>query len=390
MEQNIAPGTDRNNMERRNFVKAITVGSLGALALGSSASASSLENNPSENQSPAVKRFFMKVGCQSGGTTIENLEFKARHGVFNIDGGSPKFIKGVGWDLADSLAKKEACEKYGISLDAYHLPLTSDGIDKVIFPNIMLGKSPERDREIEMLQQMITVAGKSGVHSLSYNTTILPILRTGNIIDPRRGNASYTYWNYQESLSKNEPLTIAGVVSVDQIYERITYMLDKLLPVAEEYKVRLANHIADPPTHVGYRGITRWNSPDIFAGIKRFANLYDSKYHGFNLCLGSVAEGLKDPKTEILTIIKWIGERNKIFNIHLRNIKGGWDNFQEVYPDNGDMDFFKVMKVLRDVNYSYMVMPDHVPHHPNPASSSQAFAFAYGYIKALIQAVSGE
>ncbi len=390
MEQNIAPGTDGNNMERRNFVKAITVGSLGALALGSSASASSLENNPSENQSPAVKRVFMKVGCQSGGTTTENLEFKARHGVFNIDGGSPKFIKGVGWDLADSLAKKEACEKYGISLDAYHLPLTSDGIDKVIFPNIMLGKSPERDREIEMLQQMITVAGKSGVHSLSYNTTILPILRTGNIIDPRRGNASYTYWNYQESLSKNEPLTIAGVVSVDQIYERITYMLDKLLPVAEEYKVRLANHIADPPTHVGYRGITRWNSPDIFAGIKRFANLYDSKYHGFNLCLGSVAEGLKDPKTEILTIIKWIGERNKIFNIHLRNIKGGWDNFQEVYPDNGDMDFFKVMKVLRDVNYSYMVMPDHVPHHPNPASSSQAFAFAYGYIKALIQAVSGE
>jgi len=390
MERIIDPGTDRSNMERRNFVKTITVGSLGALALGSSASASNSENTPSENPSPAVKKILMKVGCQSGGTTTENLEFKARHGVFNIDGGSPKFIKGVGWDLVDSLAKKEACEKHGISLDAYHLPLTSDGISKVIFPNIMLGKSPERDREIEMLQQMITVAGKTGVHSLSYNTTILPILRTGNIIDPKRGNASYTYWNYQESLSKNEPLTIAGVVSVDQIYERITYLLDRLLPVAEEYKVRLANHIADPPTHVGYRGITRWNSPDIFAGIKRFANLYDSKYHGFNLCLGSVAEGLKDPKTEILPIIKWIGEKNKIFNIHLRNIKGGWDNFQEVYPDNGDMDFFRVLKVLRDVNYPYMVMPDHVPHHSDPASSSQAFSFAYGYIKGLIQAVSAE
>ena len=390
MERNITPGPDGNNMERRNFVKAITVGSLGALALGSSASASNLGNTPSENPSPAVKKVLMKVGCQSGGTSTENLEFKARHGVFNIDGGSPKFIKGVGWDLQDSLAKKEACEKYGISLDAYHLPLTSDGIDKVIFPNIMLGKSPERDREIEMLQQMITVAGKTGVHSLSYNTTILPILRTGNIIDPKRGNASYTYWNYQESLRKNEPLTKAGVVSVDQIYERITYLLDRLLPVAEEYKVRLANHIADPPTHVGYRGITRWNSPDIFAGIKRFANLYDSKYHGFNLCLGSVAEGLKDPKTEILPIIKWIGERNKIFNIHLRNIKGGWDNFQEVYPDNGDMDFFRILKLLRDVNYPYMVMPDHVPHHSDPASSNQAFSFAYGYIKGLIQAVSAE
>jgi mannonate dehydratase len=390
MKRNITPGPDGNNMERRNFVKAITVSSLGALALGSSASASNSGNTSSGNPSPAVNKVLMKVGCQSGGTTTENLEFKARHGVFNIDGGSPKFIKGTGWDLEDSLAKKEACEKYGISLDAYHLPLTSDGINKVIFPNIMLGKSPERDREIEMLQQMITVAGKTGVHSLSYNTTILPILRTGEILDPKRGNASYKYWNYQESLSKNEPLTIAGVVSVDQIYERITYLLDRLLPVAEEYKVRLANHIADPPTHVGYRGITRWNSPDIFAGIKRFANLYESKYHGFNLCLGSVAEGLKDPKTEILPIIKWIGERNKIFNIHLRNIKGGWDNFQEVYPDNGDMDFFRILKVLRDVNYPYLIMPDHVPHHSDPGSSSQAFSFAYGYIKGLLLALSDE
>ena len=377
-------------MERRNFVKAITIGSVGALALGSSVSASNSGNITSENPSQAAKKVLMKVGCQSGGTTTENLEFKARHGVFNIDGGSPKFIKGVGWDLEDSLAKKEACEKYGISLDAYHLPLTSDGIAKAIFPNIMLGKSPERDKEIEMLQQMITVAAKTGVHCLSYNTTILSVLRTGKIIDPKRGNASYSYWNYQESLNKNEPLTIAGEVSADQIYERITYLLDRLLPVAEEYKVRLANHIADPPTHAGFRGITRWNSPDVFIGIKRFANLYASKYHGFNLCLGSVAEGLKDPKTEILPIIKWIGERNKIFNIHLRNIKGGWDNFQEVYPDNGDMDFFRILKVLRDVNYPYMVMPDHVPHHSDPASRSQAFSFAYGYIKGLIQALSGE
>jgi mannonate dehydratase len=35
-------------------------------------------------------------------------------------------------------------------------------------------------------------------------------------------------------------------------------------------------------------------------------------------------------------------------------------------------------------------MPDHVPHHPAPGSSEQAFAFAYGYIKAMLQAVSAE
>ena len=379
-------------MERRSFVKSITAGSIGAAVLtGTMGAAAFGRDKPApENPPQQKKKLIMKVGCQSGGTTVENLEFKARHGVFNLDGGAPKVIPGVGWDLQDSLAKKEACEKYGISLDAYHLPLTSDGIDKVATPNIMLAKSPERDREIEMIQQMISVAGKTGVHCLNYNTIILPILRTGETLDPKRGNASYTTWDYKEAMKRNEPLTVAGVVNIDQMYERITYFLDRVLPVAEEYKVRLANHIADPPTHVGYRGITRWNSPDVFAGIKRFAQLYKSPSHGFNLCLGSTAEGLKNPRTEILPIIKWVGERNQIFNIHLRNIKGGFDYFQEVYPDNGDMDFFQVIRALRDVGYPYLVMPDHVPHHTDPASSNQAFSFAYGYIKALLQAVSSE
>lgn len=319
-----------------------------------------------------------------------NLEFLARHGVFNMDAGSPRKIEGVGWDLEDSLKMREACENYGISLDAYHLPLSSAGIERVETPNIMLGKSPERDYEIEMIQQMISVAGKTGVKTLNYNTVIHSILRTGRTIDPARGNASYSTWNYEEALKRNEPKTIAGDVSVDEMYERIIYLLDRLLPVAEEYNVRLANHIADPPAPVGYRGITRWNSPDVFAGIKRFAQLYDSPAHGFNLCLGSVAEGLKDPKNEILPVIQWVGDRKQIFNIHLRNIKGGWNNFQEVYPDNGVMDFAQIIRTLRDVGYDGMVMPDHIPHHEDPASGLQGHAFAFGYIKAIIDMLANE
>ncbi|WP_421827458.1 mannonate dehydratase [Larkinella sp.] len=369
-------------MKRKSFIKVMAASSVGAAAFGAEQARAEVKAAP--------KKVLMKVGCQSGGTTVENLEFKARHGVFNLDGGSPVTIPGKGWDLDDSMKKREACEKYGISLDAYHYPLTSAGIDKVQYPNIMLGKSPERDREIEILQQMIQVAGKTGIKVLNYNTTILPVLRTGRYTDPKRGNADYSVWNYEEALKQNHPKTIAGDVTIEQMFERITYLLDRILPVAKEYKVKLANHIADPPTPVGYRGITRWNSPDVFKGIQRFAKLYDSEYHGFNFCIGSIAEGLKDPKTEIMPIIKWVGERNQIFNVHLRNIKGGWNNFQEVYPDNGDMNFLHVVRALRDVGFSGMVMPDHVPHHHDPASTPQAFSFAYGYIKGLLQAVSDE
>ena len=375
-------------MQRRKFVKSLAAGSAGAAVIGASATASAERLSPSWSSGQQVTG-RMTVGCQHGGTSIKNLEFLARHGVFNMDADQPKFIAGTGWDLDDSLSKKEVCEKYGISMDAYHLPLTSAGIDNVATPNIMLGKSPERDREIEIIQQMITVAAKSGVKVLNYNTTILPILRTERTVDPGRGNASYSTWNYEEAIRNGldkEPVT-GGAVSIDEMYERITYFLDRVLPVAEEFKVKLANHIADPPVPSGYRNITRWNSPDVFEGIKRFANLYDSQYHGFNLCLGSTAEGLKDPVIEILPIIKWVGDRNQIFNIHLRNIKGGWNNFQEVYPDNGDMNFVQVVKALKAVGYSGMVMPDHIPQHSDPGSGLQGHAFAFGYIKALIQAV---
>lgn len=381
------------NVDRRKALSTILKGGLGATALGSIGSLSAACKQTEKKESKVEedlkekKPILYKVGCQHGGTGRKNLEFLARYGVFNMDGGSPKFIEGVGWDLDDSMRKREACEKYGIKLDAYHLPLSSAGIEKISTPNIMLGKSPARDREIELIQQMITVASKTGVKVLNYNTIIHVILRTGDTLDASRGNTYYRSWNLEEALTKNEGLTIAGKVDIDEMYERITYFLNRVIPVAEEYNVKLANHIADPPAPVGYRGITRWNSPDVFEGIKRFAQLYDSPSHGFNLCLGSTAEGLQEPRTEILPIIKWVGERKQIFNIHLRNIKGKYNDFQEVYPDNGDMDFGEILVALRDVGYDAMVMPDHIPRHEDPAAYLQGHAYAFGYIKALMHAI---
>lgn len=346
-------------------------------------SAKSGKAEPASNDIPVL----YKLGCQHFGATRRNLEFLSRYGVFNFDPGMPKMIEGVGWDLDDSLRLVDACAEYGISLDAYHLPLSSAGIDRVSSPNIMLGKSPERDREIEMIQQMIEVAGKSGVRTLLYNTTILPVTRLEPTVDPTRGNSRYHTWNWKEAEKRPQPRTIAGDVDVDEVFERITYLLDRLLPVAEEYDVRLGNHIADPPMPAAYRGVMRWNSPDVFAGIKRFAELYDSPSHGFNLCLGSISEGLNNPRKEILPIIKWVGERKQIFNIHLRNIKGGFNNYMEVFPDNGDLDFAEILRALRDVGFDGMVMPDHIPKHDDPASDLQGHAFAFGYIRALMQTI---
>ena len=109
----------------------------------------------------------------------------------------------------------------------------------------------------------------------------------------------------------------------------------------------------------------------------------------------SVQQVLTNRNIQILCSVKALNEiekskRNQIFNVHLRNIKGGFNNFQEVYPDNGEMNFLHVVRALRDVGYAGMVMPDHVPHHHDSAAHLQAFSFCYGYKKGLIQAISDE
>jgi mannonate dehydratase len=96
---------------------------------------------------------------------------------------------------------------------------------------------------------------------------------------------------------------------------------------------------------------------------------------------------LQAPGEEIFDVIRYFGTRKKLFNVHFRNIRGRRDDFVEVFPDEGDIDMVKAAMVYREVGYPYMLMPDHVPTHQDDPGSLQGFAFSYGYIRAIIQAL---
>lgn len=99
---------------------------------------------------------------------------------------------------------------------------------------------------------------------------------------------------------------------------------------------------------------------------------------------------LEDPGSEIFDVIRFFGNRRKIFNVHFRNIRGHFLNFQETFPDDGDVNMIQAMRVYKEVGYDGMIMPDHVPKIEGDAGGRQAFAFAFGYIQALIQMVGQE
>src|SRR4029453_1995324 len=100
---------------------------------------------------------------------------------------------------------------------------------------IMLGESPERDRDIEDVQVAIRNCAKVGIPSIKYNMSLLGVLRTPRTAG--RGNTRLSTWRLAEAGEIAKKETRAGRVPADLYWERITYFLDRVIPVAAEHKV---------------------------------------------------------------------------------------------------------------------------------------------------------
>ena len=146
----------------------------------------------------------------------------------------------------------------------------------------------------------------------------------------------------------------------------------------------------DPPgLPRGYQGVSNWNAAPatVLESLQRYEAIVDSPYNGIQLCLGTCMEGLKDPKTELLPIVRYFAGKGKIHQIHMRNIRGGLHNFQEVYIDEGEASFIEVVRVLRDAGFAWSYCPDHMPAHPDDPKGYQGFAHGFGYIQALTRRI---
>lgn len=376
-------------MKRRQFVTLSGLTGLGAVVQGRPVS--------TQTSAPSVASKGPVLGCQRGPTDLRRLQHFKRHGVDHICGFPENGADPASWTVESLSALRDRCAAQGVSLDMIEFPMLSSASIDTMTPQhamnptlapglgkaIMLGKDPERQREIEFVQSIIRNCARAGIPAAKYNMNLLGVLRTADT--PGRGGTHLSTWRLSEA-KEDPPLTAAGRVTAEVAWERITYFLERVVPVATEYKVRLACHPHDPGVPArGFRGIVRVLGT--VEGMKRFIDIAPSPYHGLNLCIGSTAEMLQDPNREIHDVIRDLGARQKIFNIHFRNIRGRRDDFQETFPDEGDMDMVAVMRTLKQVGYEHMVMPDHLPRHADDPQGDQAFAFGYGYIKALLQAV---
>ena len=171
-------------------------------------------------------------------------------------------------------------------------------------------------------------------------------------------------------------------VSADEIWERLSWFLGELVPVAEEAGVRLAAHPDDPPVEVLRGGARLVNQPEKY---DRLLDIVDSRSNSAELCLGSVQEMTQG---DVYETVRKLARRGRIGYIHFRNVKGKVPDYVETFIDEGDIDMAEIVRILRDENFDGVLIPDHTPELDCDAPWHAGMAFALGYMRALVKSAA--
>jgi mannonate dehydratase len=334
------------------------------------------------------------------------------------------------WDARKLAGYRQWVEGFGLELDVFALDVGSILLDSLVD---LEGAKKQR----ATLAANIRKAADAGIGCLKYNVQMVGITRTG--LKPGRGGAQnsgfvhaeysaeddrrHSYWGVGYPTRQVSPQAsdiptpppeggappwggpapardegdaetamLCGQKMAREVppvsekagWDAIEFLVEGLVPAADEAGVRLACHPHDPAYPLGgLNGIEHVvGSAD---GIRKFLALSPSPNHGLNFCQGTVAEMFREPGKHMIPVIEEFAATGRIFMVHFRNIRGGYLDFQEVFPDEGDVDMFEAVKAYQRGGYSGPLCPDHVPVSELDENRERFMAFALGYTRGLLQ-----
>ena len=247
---------------------------------------------------------------------------------------------------------------------------------------IVMG-GPERNRDIDLYFDSIRAAGQAGLGIITYNFTAL---RASEGYRARhgqgRGRSSLRDFDF-ERVRGLPPLQDVGRHNAEEMWARLKYFLEAVVPVAEEAGVRLAVHPNDPPVHE-YRGVAQ---PLIdVASLTRLLDIVDSPSNSLFFDTGVMTEAGENPPEAIRTF----GGRDRIAIVHYRNVRVDTPRlkYTETFIDEGECDMRACMQAFCDVGYAGTLDPDHSPGISGDSWDNRiGWGLAFGYITGLRSAV---
>jgi mannonate dehydratase len=291
------------------------------------------------------------------------------------------------WTYEDFTALIAMLGRHGLKLAAL------ENFSPNFWSDILLD-GPKKREQMDNLKRLIRDAGKAGVPVIGYNFSIAgvwgwmrkPVARGGaNTVvfdmaafDHDEPMPDGVVWNmrYREGAPAARPVT----VSDRELWSRLSWFLEELVPVAEEAGVRLAAHPDDPPV-ASLRGTARLvNEPGKY---DRLLSIVESPANALEFCIGSLQE-MKPNGSDIYTTTRHFARLGKIAYVHFRNVRGHVPRYQETFVDDGDVDMAEIVRVLHEENYEGVLVPDHVPDLNCSAPWHAGHAYTVGYMKALV------
>lgn len=314
--------------------------------------------------------------------THERLTFAKQLGVSGVQMNTPLLPDEDGyWKYEDLKRLKDRCESYGLRLEALENTPTR------FYIKAMLGL-PGRDEQIENYQKTLRNMGKAGIPMLGYNWMPNWVWRTPD----KKGRGGVRVTSFDIAEIDTSPL-VAGMRTLDvleghtigknEMWENYRYFTQAVLPVAEEAGVKMAIHPDDPPVpELG--GVARLF--DSIEGYKMaMEEVAPSSNHGIEFCMGCFSEM---GGNNVMDAIRYFGERNKIFYVHLRDVQGWVPSFQECFLGEGNFDPVEAVRALKEVGFDGFIIDDHVPRMIDDTEwNHRGHAHATGYILALVDAV---
>jgi mannonate dehydratase len=278
------------------------------------------------------------------------------------------------WDYMPLLRMKQRYESAGFKLAV---------IEARPPYNLVKRGLPGRDEEIAAICTLIENMGRLGIPVWCYEwMTDFNWLRT-NTHTLSRGGSIVT--SFDAALLRDAPATEQGPIAEDELWHNLGYFLRKVVPVAEQWNVRLAMHPDDPPLSP-IRGVGRiMRSLDNY---QRLVDLVPSPVNGITFCQGNFTLMTDD----VPAAIRQFGRQGKIFFVHFRDVRGTPEKFEETWHDDGQTDLLACMRAYREIGFQGVLRPDHVPtvegdNNDRPGYSSFGRLYAIGYIRGLREAV---
>jgi mannonate dehydratase len=259
-----------------------------------------------------------------------------------------------------------------------------------------------RDEETAVVNELLRNMGKLGIPVWCYAwMPVLGVIRTSLSISSR-GGAHVSGFDLESLAGEGDPTArpirnIDGTpiedqefsnefVTEEQQWENLKYFLERVVPVAEEANVKLAMHPDDPPLSP-IRGIARIASS--VDNYQKIVDLVPSPMNGIGLCQGNFTLMTDD----LPGVIRHFGEQKKIHFLHVRDVVGTPDSFQEAFHDDGKTDLVECFRAYRDVGFDGVLRPDHYPKMGDESyedTDGIARLFAVGYLKGIREAVYAE